>query len=87
MRLDVGKLIGPANSYTLIHYPFTVALLGLADWSALSFADHVKSRVRQWGPQRALDERNGSEMGPCVSEMSPRPSRLVWGCSWHLLES
>ena len=46
MELDVGKLlhfIGPANSYTLIHYPFTVALPGLADWSTLSFADHVKS--------------------------------------------
>ena len=58
MELDVGKLlhfIGPANSYTLIHYPFTVALPGLADWCALSFADNIKSRVRQWGPQRALD--------------------------------
>ena len=33
---------------TLIHYPCTVALIGLADWSAfleLVLPNHVKSRV------------------------------------------
>ena len=55
---------------------------GLADWSALlelhGFADHMKSRLRQWGPWRALDGRHGSDIHSCVGEMSLRPSRLVW---------
>ena len=53
----------------------------------MSFADYVKSPLRQWGPQRALHERNGSEIGPRVSEKSLRPSGFVWGCNWHLLGS
>ena len=35
---------------TLIYYPFTLPLPGLADWSAFpekSFANHVNSRLRQ----------------------------------------
>ena len=46
---------------TLKHYPCTVALTGLAEWFAFlyraSFADHVKSQLRQWDPMRALDGR------------------------------
>ena len=66
---------------TLIHYPCTVALPGLADWSAFLervFANHVKLLLRQWGPWRVLDGRYGSDIHPCVSETSLRPSRLVW---------
>ena len=65
---------------TLIHYPCTVAIPGLAVWSAFLewiLLDHVKSRLRQWDPWRALDGRYGSDIHPCVSEMSLRPSRLV----------
>ena len=65
---------------TLIQYPCTVALTGLANWSAfleLVFADHVKSQLRQWDPQRALYGKCGSDINPCVSERSFRPSRLV----------
>ena len=67
---------------TLIHYPCTVALPGLADWSAFlyraGFANYVKSQLRQWGPWRALDGRYGSNIHPCIRETCLRPSRLIW---------
>ena len=64
---------------TLIHYPCTVAIPGLAAWSAFlaDFANHVKPRLKQWDPWRPLDGGYGSDIHPCVSEMSHRPSRLV----------
>ena len=53
---------------TFIHYSFIVALPGLADWSVFkaSFADHVKSQLRQWDPWRELHGRHayGSEIDP-----------------------
>ena len=78
VTLGLFHFIGPANSHThTLHlYLRTVALPGLADWSA--FADHVKSQLRQRGPWRTLDGRYGSDIHPCVSETSLRPSRLVW---------
>ena len=45
------------HMYSYTSYPCTVALPGLADWSALSFADHVKSQLRPWDPWRVLDGR------------------------------
>ena len=75
---------------TLIHYPCTVALTGLADWSAFSragFANHVRSRLGQWGPWRAPYRRYGSDIHPRVSDMSLRPSRLVWAYEWHFLDT
>ena len=65
-----------------IHYPCTVAIPGLAAWSVcisrVDFAEHVKSRLRQWDPWRALDGRYGSDIHPCVSETSLSRSRLVY---------
>ena len=51
---NVGQLhfIGPANSHTHT-LPVHCCINRLADWSAFSragFADHVKSRLRQWDP-------------------------------------
>ena len=64
---------------TLIHYPRTVALSGLADWSA--FLEWVcqlcKVTTETMGLWRALDGRYGSAIYPCVSDMSLRPSMLV----------
>ena len=37
-------------------------------------------------PMKALDERYGSEIDPSVSEISLRPSRLVWAYSWRLMK-
>ena len=34
VTLGLFHFIGPANTYTYIHYPLTMALPGLADWSA-----------------------------------------------------
>ena len=71
--------IGPTDSHThtlSMHYCNT-RLSCLVCFSRADFADHVKSRLRQWDPWRALDRRYGSDIHPCVSEMSHRPSRLV----------
>ena len=39
ITLDLFYFIGPANP-TLMHYPFTVALPGLADWSVYDSGPH-----------------------------------------------
>ena len=64
--------IGPANSHThtLPVYCCINGLSWLVCFSRAGFADHVKSRLRQWDPWRALDGRHGSDIHPCVSETS-----------------
>ena len=47
-----------------------VGLSWLVCFSRADFADHVKSRLRQWDLWRALDGRYGSEIHPCVGETS-----------------
>ena len=71
--------IGPANShtYTLSMHCWNTRLSYLVCFSRADFADHVKSRLRQWDPWRALDGRYGSDIHRCVNETSHRPSRLV----------
>ena len=71
---------GPANSHThtLSMHCCNTRLSCLVVWfSRADFADHVKPRLRQWDPWRALDGRYWSDIHPCVSETSHRPSRLV----------
>ena len=52
-----------------------------------SFANHVKSQLRQWGTWKALDGWYGFEIIFSVSETSLRLSRLVYIYSWHFLDS
>ena len=80
--VTIGLLhfIAPANSHThtlLVHCCIN-RLNWLVCFSRAGFANHVKSRLRQWGPWRALDGRYGPDIHPCVSETFLRPSRLVW---------
>ena len=80
-NITLGQLhfLGPANSHThtLSMHCCNTRLSCLVCFSRADFADHVKSRLRQWDPWRALDGRYGSDIHPCVSETSLRPSRLV----------
>ena len=71
--------IGPVNSHThtLSMHCCNTRLSCLVCFSIADFADHVKSQLRQWDPWRALDGSYGSDIHPCVSETSHRPSRLV----------
>ena len=71
--------LGPANSHThiLSMHCCDTRLRCLVCFSKADFSDHVKPRLRQWDPWRALDGRYGSDIHPCVSETSHRPSRLV----------
>ena len=43
------------------------------------FANHMKSRLQQWGPWRALDERYGYDIHPCVSEASLKALQTCLG--------
>ena len=65
---------------SLIHYPCTVALTGLTDWSAFLelILQLCKITTETMGPWRALDGRYGSDIHPCVSETSYRSSRFAW---------
>ena len=80
-NVTLGQLhfLGPANSrtHTLSMHRCNTRLSCLVCFSRADFADHVKPPLRQWDPWRALDGRHGSDIHPCVSEMSHRPSRLV----------
>ena len=73
-NVTLGQLhfIGPANSHThtLPMHCCIDGLSWLVCFSGAGFADHVKSRLRQWGPWRALDGRYGSDIHPCVGEAS-----------------
>ena len=74
---------------TLIHYLCTVAFIGLADWSAFLEQVLLSMQRHEWdnGPiWRAQDGKYGSDIHPCVSEMSLRPSRLVWAYDKHSLD-
>ena len=63
---------------TLSMHRCNTRLSCLVCFSRADFADHVKPRLRQWDPWRALDGRHGSDIHPCVTgETSHRPSRLV----------
>ena len=79
-NVTLGQLhfLGPANSHThtLSMHCCNTRLSCLVCFSRADFADHVKPRLRQWDPWRALDGRYGSDIHPCVSEMSHSPSRL-----------
>ena len=68
-------LLDPANSHThtLSMHCCNTRLSCLVCFSRADFADHVKPRLRQWDPWRALDGRHGSDIHPCVSETSHRP--------------
>ena len=80
-NVTLGQLhfLGPANSHThtLSICCCNTRLSCLICFSRADFADHVKPRLRQWDPWRALDGRYGSDIHPFVSETSHRPSRLV----------
>ena len=73
---------------TLIHYPghsqwpHLVQLTGLLFYR-VSFADHMKSQLRQWGTTWEA----GSKIELSGSEMSLRPSRHVWDYGWNFLDS
>ena len=73
-NVTLGQLhfIGPANSHThaLSMHCCITGLSRLVCFSRAGFADHVKSRLRQWDPWRALDGRCGSDIHPCVGETS-----------------
>ena len=79
----------PANSYThtLSMHHCKTRLSCLVCFFRADFADHVKPRRRQWDPWRAIDGRYGSDIHPCVSETSHRPSRLVKAYDKHFLDS
>ena len=58
---------------TLIHLLMHCCIDGfgwLVCFSGAGFADHVRSRLRQWGPWRALDGRYVSYIHLCVSKAS-----------------
>ena len=80
-NVTLGQLyfLGPANSHThtLSMHHCNTRLSCLVCFSRVDFSDHVKSRLRQWDPWKALDGRYGSDIHPCVSEKSHRPSKLV----------
>ena len=64
-------------THTLSMHCCNTRLSCLVCFSRADFADHVKSQLRQWDPWKALDGSYGSDIHPCVSETSHRPSRLV----------
>ena len=73
--------IGPANNHTRT-LPMHCCIYGLS-WlvwfSGAGFVDHVKSWLRQWSPWRALDGRYGSDIHPCVSEVSLEALQVCLG--------
>ena len=90
-NVTLGQLhfLGPANSHThtLSMHCCNTRLSCLVCFSRADFANHVKPRLRQWDPWRALDGRYGSDVHPRVSETSHGPSRLVKAYDWHFLDS
>ena len=71
-NVTLGQLhfLRPANShtYTLSMHCCNTRLSCLVCFPRADFADHVKPRLRQWDPWRALDGRYGSDIHPCVGE-------------------
>ena len=87
-NVTFGQLlfIGSANSHTHT-LPMHCCINGLS-WlvcfSTAGFADRVKSWLRQWNPRRALDGRYGSDIHPCVGEMSLKALQSCLGL-WLVL--
>ena len=81
VTLGQSQFIGPTNSYThtLPMYCCIDMLSWLVCFSAAGFADHVKSRPRQWGPWRVLDGRYGSDIYPYVSKASLKVLQVCLG--------
>ena len=81
--------IGPAKSYT--HTLPIHSVITRFDWqvcfSRASFTDHANSRLRQQDPWRALHGWHGFKIDPGGGETSLRPSKYVWTCDWHFLDS
>ena len=65
------------DTHTLCTHSDITRFSQLACFSRTSFAVHVISQLRQWGPWKALHGRHGSEIDSSDSEMSLRPSRHV----------
>ena len=72
-------------------YPCTVKLLDLhcgqlVFFSRVNFAKHMKSQVRQWGPWKATNGKDGPEIALNVSEtyLSPLGLSGPIGYSWLL---
>ena len=78
---------GPANSHThtLPVHRCINGLSWLVCFSRHGFADRVKSRLRQWDPWRALDGRYGSDIHPCIGEMSLKALQSCLGLWLALL--
>ena len=78
--------IGPANSHTHT-LPLHCCINGLS-WlvcfSRPGFANHVKSRMRQWDPWRALDGWNGFDIHPCYCKTSLKALQSCLGL-WPVL--
>ena len=81
VTLSQLHFIGPANSHThtLPMHCCIDGLSWLVCFSGAGFADHVKSRLRQWGPWRALDGRYGSDIHPCVGEATIKALQACLG--------
>ena len=79
--------IGPAKSHThtLPVHCCSYGLSWLVCFSRHGFADHVKSRLRQWDPWRALDGRHGSDIHPCIGETSLKARQSCLGLWLALL--
>ena len=79
--------IGPTNSHahTLPVHCCINGLSWLVCFSRHGFADHVKSRLRQWDPWRALDGRYGSDIHPCIGETSLKALQSCLGLWLALL--
>ena len=80
--LNFGKLtemlhLANCHTHTLSMHCRDTRLSCLVCFSGVDFANHVKSRLRQWDPWKALDGSYGTDIQPCVSETSLRPSKLV----------
>ena len=70
----------------LIHSGIT-RLSWLVCYTGTSFANYLKSQLRQYGQWRAPNGRQGSEIDTSGSETSHKPSKHVWAYGWHLLDS
>ena len=81
VTLGLFHSIGPPDSYTrtLSMHCCIDRLSWLVYFTGADFADHVKSRLRQWGPWRGLDGRYGSHFHPCVSKTSLKTLQACLG--------
>ena len=82
-NVTVGQLhfIGLTNGHNHalpMHYCID-GLRWLVCFYGAGFADHVKSRLRQWSPWRVLDGRCGSDINPCVGEASLESLQVCLG--------